>query len=299
MNKYSGFSDLCVPFTSSVKDMKEILKELQELGYKNVAIEQVYDHVNHPGDKKNDPIPVAADLNIFNKDLKGHLRLLNRLTIIYADSSVTLVTNRSANLRRYNLVSVIPTTVDAFQHACQTMHCDIVSYNSDTVRGKMSRKFYFLAVSRNIMFEIKYGPAIVNSNDRKDAINRAHRYHSYGKSKNVIITSEAKSRFHVRGPYDVANLGLIFGLSEEQSKNAILGAPRKILIAAEARRLGKAGLTISYRKSGVDSDDYSDSELSEEIDDNEEEEESGDEDEPMPDEATVEPPRKMAKHDKL
>ncbi|XP_058447661.1 ribonuclease P protein subunit p30 [Malaya genurostris] len=307
MNKYTGFCDLCVPYNSSVKELKEILKELQDLGYKNVAIEQVYDHINNPGDKKNDPIPAAADLSILSKELKGHLRLLNRLTIIYADNSVTLIMNRSANLRRYHLLSVVPTTDDAFQHACQTVNCDIISYNNDTVRGKMSRKYYFLAVSRNIMFEIKYGPAIINSNHRKDIINRAHRYHSYGKSKNVIITSEARNRFHVRGPYDIANLGLIFGLSEEQSKNAILGAPRKILIAAEARRLGKAGLAISYRQKAVDSDDYSDSELDEPIEDSdEEEEEEGEdeeeksgEDESMQDETNIEPPKKVAKYEIL
>lgn len=140
------------------------------------------------------------------KQLKGHLRLLNRLTIIYADASVTVITNRSANLRHYNIVSVIPTTEDAFQHACQSMPCDIISYNSDSVRGKISRKYYFLAVHRNIMFEIKYAPAIASSNDRKEIITRAHRYHSYGKSKNVIICSEARHRFQVRGPYDICSL---------------------------------------------------------------------------------------------
>lgn len=299
MNKYTGFCDLCVPYNSSTKDLKEILKELIELGYKNVAVEQIFDHINHSGDKRNDPIPVPVDLSAINKELKGRLRLLNRLTIIYAEASVTLVTNRSANLRGYNLISVIPTTEDAFQHACQTMHCDVISYNSDTIRGKMSRKYYFLAISRNIMFEIKYAPAIVDSSERKNIINRAHRYHSYGKSKNVIITSEARNRFQVRGPYDIANLGLIFGLSEEQSKNAILAMPRKILIAAEARRHGKAGLVISYRQNAVDSDDYSDSELDEEISDSveeEEEQESGDEE--MCDDEVEEPPQKMAKHDK-
>lgn len=293
MNKFTGFCDLCVPLTSSNNDMLEILKELQELGYKNVAIEQVYDHINHVGDKKNDPIPAAADLSYFNKNLKGHLRLLNRLTIIYADASVTVVTNRSNNLRRYNLVSVIPTTEDAFQHACQTMPCDIISYNSDTIRGKISRKYYFLAVHRNIMFEIKYAPAIASSTGRKDTINRAHRYHSYGKSKNVIISSEARHRFQIRGPYDITNLGLIFGLSEEQSKYAILGAPRKILIAAEARRHGKAGLVVTYRQNAIDSDDYSDSEPDQSSSDDEEEAEENDSDSME----ITEPPSKIAKVD--
>ncbi|KAL1398133.1 hypothetical protein pipiens_009213 [Culex pipiens pipiens] len=301
MHKYTGFSDLCVPYTESTKDLKEILKELIELGYKNVAIEQTYDHVNNNGSKKSDPIPPAVDLTNISKELKGKLQLLNRITIVYSDASVTLVTSRSANLRGYNLVAVIPTTPDAFNHACQTMPCDIISYNADTVRGKMSRKYYFLAVSRNIMLEIKYAPAIVNSSERKEIINRAHKYHSYGKSKNVVISSGAQNRFQVRGPYDIANLGLIFGLSEEQSKNAILALPRKVLIAADARRHGKAGIVVRRQQDVVDSDDYSESELNEEIQTSEEEEEEDEDcsaDEEMCEDEVVEPPKKVAKYEK-
>ncbi|XP_029727621.1 ribonuclease P protein subunit p30 [Aedes albopictus] len=294
MNKFTGFSDLCVPYNSSTKELLGILKELDELGFKNVAIEQIYNHDNC--DKKGDPIPAPVDLKTLSKELSGRLRLLNRLTIVYTEGNVTLITTRSAKLRGYHLVAVVPITEDAFQHACQTMSCDIISYNSDTVRIKMSRKFYFVAVNRNIMFEIKYAPAIVNSNDRKDIINRAHKYHSYGKSKNVIISSEARDRFQVRGPYDIANLGLIFGLSEEQSKNAILALPRKVLINADARRHGKAGVVISVRQGAVDSDDYSDSEVNEPISDSDEEEsEEMDPDEDMQSDDGQEPPLKIAK----
>ncbi|XP_055598595.1 ribonuclease P protein subunit p30 [Uranotaenia lowii] len=293
MNKFVGFSDLCVPNRESIKELKDILLELIDLGYKNVAIEQVYDHINAGGDRKSDLIPKPVDLSSLNKDLNGRLRLLNRLTIIYADASVMVALSRSANLRGYNLVAAIPTTEEAFQHACQTLNCDILSYNSTTVRNKMSRKFYYVAVNRGIMFEIKYAPAIVDSSDRKDLINRANRYHSYGKSKNVIISSEARNRFQVRGPYDIANLGLIFGLSEEQSKNAILALPRKILIAAETRRYGKAGVVVGYRQNAVDSDDYSDTELNETISDSDtEEDEISHSDVEM-----AEPPVKFAKYD--
>ncbi|XP_065083811.1 ribonuclease P protein subunit p30 [Ochlerotatus camptorhynchus] len=293
MNKYTGFSDLCVPYNSSSKELLGILNELIELGYKNVAIEQIYDHDS--SDKKGDPIPVPIDLKPLSKELDGRLRLLNRLTIIYTEGTITLVTTRSVNLRSYNVVAVIPRTLDAFQHACQTMPCDIISYNSDTVRNRMARKFYFVAVNRNIMFEIKYAPAIVNSNDRKDIINRSHKYHSYGKSKNVIISSEARNRFQVRGPYDIANLGLIFGLSEEQSKNSILALPRKVLISADSRRHGKAGLVVKIRQKAVDSDDYSDTEVEEPISDSEEEEDDDGEDQDMEQEEVQEPPKKIAK----
>nr|CAD7206459.1 unnamed protein product [Timema douglasi] len=52
---------------------------------------------------------------------------------------------------------------------------------------------------------------------------------------------------HIRGPYDIINLALIFGLSEEQSKGAILSRCKALLIRAEGRRYGKAVITVSER----------------------------------------------------
>lgn len=53
------------------------------------------------------------------------------------------------------------------------------------------------------------------------------------------MSSGAESVFELRGPYDVANLGLLFGLSEEQGKNAIGSNCRKLLLNAGSRRAGK------------------------------------------------------------
>lgn len=85
---------------------------------------------------------------------------------------------------------------------------------------------------RGIYFELQYSEAIINSTSRKKLITTGHKYHAIGKSKNIIITSGALNRFHIRGPYDIANLGLIFGLSEEQSKYSILGQCRSLLLRA-------------------------------------------------------------------
>lgn len=71
---------------------------------------------------------------------------------------------------------------------------------------KFSRKLYMVAVAKNIHFEITYAPAIIDSTSRKNIISKSHRYHAYGKSKNVILSSGAGSIIFVRGPYDIINL---------------------------------------------------------------------------------------------
>lgn len=89
-----------------------------------------------------------------------------------------------------------------------------------------------MAVSRNVFFEIKYSSTISDSNERRATISKAQQYHMVGKSKHIMLTSGAENKFQIRSPYDVSNLGLIFGLSEEQSKNSVLALGRKLLQSA-------------------------------------------------------------------
>ncbi|XP_052897223.1 ribonuclease P protein subunit p30 isoform X1 [Anopheles moucheti] len=307
MNNFTGFSDLCIP-EARTADLEPIIREAVELGYRNVAIEQRMDVTKGEGaSNKHDVVPKAYCLKALKASFGGQIRLLNRLTVIFSEASVSLALNRSTNIRSYNVIAALPTSESSFQYACQTMACDIVTYNGGTIRMRMMRKFYYLAVDRNIAFELKYAPAIVDSSERKATIARAHRYHSYGKSKNVLISSEARNPFQLRSPYDVANLGLIFGLSEEQSKESIRGIPNRILLSAEGRRFGKAGVVIARRiKPAEDSDDYSDSELEEDVneDDNEvegsireEDIDDGNNTDEEDDAEKVQPPKKIARHE--
>ncbi|XP_040165459.1 ribonuclease P protein subunit p30 [Anopheles arabiensis] len=306
MNNFTGFSDLCIPATR-IEDLKPIIQEAIELGYSNVAIEQVVD-VTKSAVNNQDVVPKPFCLKELKAAFGGQIRLLNRLTVVFGDATVSLLLNRSNNIRCYNLIAALPISDTSYQYACQTMTCDIITYNQASIHLRTTRNFYYLAVDRNIAFEIKYSPAIVTPADRKQTITRAHRYHMTGKSRNVIISSGATNPFQLRSPYDIANLGLIFGLTEEKSKEAIRGVPNRTLLSAEGRRLGKAGVVIARREPNRDdSDDYSDSELEEDIsddengdgehendvnmDDHDETDEDGD-----ADAETKRPPKKMAKH---
>uniref|UniRef100_A0A182RRK8 Uncharacterized protein n=1 Tax=Anopheles funestus TaxID=62324 RepID=A0A182RRK8_ANOFN len=309
MNNFTGFTDLCIP-EARADVLEPIIREAIELGYRNLAIEQIIDVTTDANAaSKQDVVPKPYCLKNLKASFGGQIRFFNRLTVIFSDASVSLVLNKSNNIRCYNLIAALPTTLGGLQYACQTMVCDIITHNSSTNPLRLARKYYYLAVERDIAFELKYAPTIVDSSERKATIGRAHRYHSVGKSKNVIISSEAKNPFQLRSPYDLANLGLIFGLSEEQSKESIRGIPNKILLSAESRRFGKAGVIIARRtKSAEDSDDYSDSELEQDISDDDENEDEGTfEDADMDDgngtdeenDEKEQPPKKMSKHEKI
>lgn len=114
-----------------------------------------------------------------------------------------------------------------------------------------------MAARRGIYFEIQYAPAIRNSNQRKDVIVVSQNIVSHRKATSIMMSGGALNAFQVRSPYDVANLyvlneiesfealglranlmfnsfcrGLIFGLSEEQSKSAISNVCRTIILKA-------------------------------------------------------------------
>lgn len=161
----------------------------------------------------------------------------------------------------------MPTTETSLQHCCSTFNGDIISFSPDYTQ-MLNRKYYGLAIRRGIYFELKYSPAIVNSTDRKKIISRGHYYHAIGKSKNVLLNSGAENSFELRSPYDVANLGLIFGLSEEQGKSAIQTLSRSLLIKAEARRHGKTVMFVKQVECSSDESDDKSSDSDEEMDEN-------------------------------
>lgn len=230
------------------------------VGFRNVFIEQIHKHET-VSSKSGDPIPLPIQLDELFAKTNRKLNLFNRLTVIYSDSSVTHVLARSQNFKKYHVIAALPTSEGALQHACQTFQGDIITYNSNTIKIRINRKFYYVAIRRNMFFEIKYSPAIIDANERRATITRAQQYHMSGKSKSIIISSEARSRFHVRSPYDISSLGLIFGLSEEQAKCAISSMSQKVFIAAESRRLGRTPVLMKYEDVNTSTSEEDDNEL--------------------------------------
>ncbi|EDW77262.1 uncharacterized protein Dwil_GK18180 [Drosophila willistoni] len=242
------FYDFCIPFNKDDKIMRAILKELVELGYKTIAIDQSFDHSKKEAGKRgSEMFPEPHAIEHLRKEFNDKLKILQRITILYVDVNVSHAMSVSLNLRKFNIIAGQPKTDAALTHCCTTFNGDIVTF--DPLAGSrllVNRKAYQVGVRRGLYFEIKYSPAIADSNNRKDMIKIAQNYCTKGKSKNIIFSSGALDDFQLRGPYDVANLAFIFGLSEDQGKNAINRNCRQLFLRAESRRLGK---TIMFVKS--------------------------------------------------
>ncbi|XP_044726500.1 ribonuclease P protein subunit p30, partial [Chrysoperla carnea] len=254
MESISGFCDLCILNSkSSPESIKEICLKLISLGYKTVAVNYFFEDTNSESKKKKkkdvketqeDIIPPPINLD-FLKDLQQKIRVIHRLTIKFSDSSLTVRLNQSLNIRKYHLLAALPLTQTAFQIACSTFDTDIITFDPENKNViKLSRKLYNQAINRGLVFELMYTPAIRDSTHRKNIIHMSHLYHAFGKSKQIIVSSWASEPQHVRSPYDIVNLGLIFGLSEQQAKYAITIACRDVILRAHGRRNGKTIMLV-------------------------------------------------------
>ncbi|XP_022825098.1 ribonuclease P protein subunit p30 [Spodoptera litura] len=241
-NRNWGFCDLSV----SKNFEPDKLHLIEKLGFNTIAINS---HVEEPSDEpkkkkkkgetrdKKDYVPPPPSVI---KDTSSKLNILQRVTIEFSDSSISHKINQSENLKQYDIIAVLPKTLQAFQYACASMDIDIITFEPECrIPFKISRKLYTQAVDRGIFFEIMYSPAIRDSTCRKNIISTAHIYHAVGKSRNIVVTSGAENYMQVRDVHDVINLGFLLGLNSNESLEVVRNNARRLILKAEARKHGK------------------------------------------------------------
>ncbi|XP_069720440.1 ribonuclease P protein subunit p30 isoform X2 [Phaenicophaeus curvirostris] len=222
----AGFADLNVPHGPDKKSLQSLLEAAAHLGYSAVALNHVIDFK----EKKQEivkPVP-PSELFLSLPIVQGtskRIKVLSRLTLVVSDPS------------HCNLLI-----------ACTTLDVDLVCIN---VTEKLP--FYFrrppvnMAIDRGIYFELLYTPAIKDSTMRRYTISNAISLMQICKGKNIVISSAAARPLELRGPYDVANLGLLFGLSEGEAKAAVSTNCRATVLHGETRK-SACGVVYTVKK---------------------------------------------------
>ncbi|XP_003755328.2 ribonuclease P protein subunit p30 isoform X1 [Sarcophilus harrisii] len=233
------FADLNLKRGSDTKALKGLLENAAHLGFSTVAINHVVDFKEKKQeiDKPIVPSELFSSLPIVQGKSKP-IKILSRLTLIVSDPShCNVLRATSSRVKLYDIVAVFPKTEKLFHVACTSLDVDLVCIS---VTEKLP--FYFrrppinVAIERGIGFEITYSPAIKDSTMRRYTISNALSLMQICKGKNVIVSSGAERPLEIRGPYDVANLGLLFGLSESDAKAAVSTNCRATLLHGETRK---------------------------------------------------------------
>ncbi|KAM9232642.1 ribonuclease P protein subunit p30 isoform 2-T2 [Leptosomus discolor] len=222
----AGFADLNLPQGPDKKPLQSLLEAAAHLGYSVVALNHVIDFKEKKQEiaKPISPSELFPSLPIVQGTSK-RIKVLTRLTLVVSDPS------------HCNLLI-----------ACTTLDVDLVCIN---VTEKLP--FYFrrppvnMAIDRGIYFELLYTPAIKDSTMRRYTISNAISLMQICKGKNIVISSAAERPLELRGPYDVANLGLLFGLSESEAKAAVSTNCRATMLHGETRK-SACGVVYTVKK---------------------------------------------------
>uniref|UniRef100_A0A8C1BIV5 Ribonuclease P protein subunit p30 n=1 Tax=Cyprinus carpio carpio TaxID=630221 RepID=A0A8C1BIV5_CYPCA len=232
----SVFMDLNIISNNDKNRLRSIIETAAHLGYSTVAI----NYVVEPQQKKQEiPKPQSVS-DIFDKfpvvqGKSSPIKVLNRLTIIASDASHFRPTNE---YRSFDLVAVYPKTEKLFHAACMTFDVDIIC-----IAVAEKQPFHFKrapvngAIDRGVFFETCYAAAIRDTTMRRYTIANA-----------ISLMEVCKGKpLELRGPYDIANLGLLFSLSEGDAKAAVSTNCRSVLLHGETRATA-SGVVYTMKK---------------------------------------------------
>uniref|UniRef100_A0A671QKI5 Ribonuclease P protein subunit p30 n=1 Tax=Sinocyclocheilus anshuiensis TaxID=1608454 RepID=A0A671QKI5_9TELE len=230
----SVFMDLNIISSNDKNRFRSIVETAAHLGYSTVAI----NYVVEPQQKKQE-IPKPQNVSdIFDKfpvvqGKSSPVKVLNRLTIIASDASHFRPTNE---YKSFDLVAVYPKTEKLFHAACMTFDVDIIC-----IAVAEKQPFHFKrapvngAIDRGVFFEICYAAAIRDTTMRRYTI------------ANAIMLLYCMVSMTLLGPYDIANLGLLFSLSEGDAKAAVSTNCRSVLLHGETRATA-SGVVYTMKK---------------------------------------------------
>ncbi|XP_035989091.1 ribonuclease P protein subunit p30 isoform X2 [Fundulus heteroclitus] len=231
-NSMAVFMDLNVLFCADRNRMKSLIETAAHLGFSTVAINYVFE----PKAKKQEvpsPMPISELIGKLPM-VQGHscpIRVLNRLTVVMSEASH--FRPNASEYRPFDLLAVQPTTEKLFHAACMLCDVDIICI---LVTERLP--FFFKrapingSIDRGVVFEVSYASALRDITMRRYTITNAVCLMESCKGKNVILSSAAEKALELRGPYDIVNLGLLFGLSDTDSKEAVTSTCRAVLLHA-------------------------------------------------------------------
>ncbi|XP_043957920.1 ribonuclease P protein subunit p30 isoform X1 [Gambusia affinis] len=244
----SVFMDLNVLFSTDRSRLQSLVETAAHLGFSTVAINYVYELTTKKRQEVPSPVPISELIGQLPvvQGRSRPIKVLNRLTVVMSEASP--FRPNDAEYRAFDLLAIQPTTEKLFHTSCMLCEVDIICIS---VTEKLP--FFFKrapingAIDRGVVFEVSYASALRDSTMRRYTIANAVCLMESCKGKNVIVSSAAEKALDLRGPYDIINLGALFGLSDADSKEAVSSTCRAVLLHAETRKTASG--IVSTRKS--------------------------------------------------
>ena len=174
------------------------------------------------------------------------MRVLTRVTVCMTDSSLVYKMTQSPAFKRYDLFAIEPGSEKVMNQVTSgSLDCDILTFDyTDRLPVDLKRANLTTPRIRGVCFEICFGHAFASQSARTATISSGQLLVEKTRCKSVILSSGSRSPAGLRGPYDVAALGLLFGMREHTAKEAAFTTAQACIIHGDARR-NAATLAVS------------------------------------------------------
>ncbi|XP_042314566.1 ribonuclease P protein subunit p30 isoform X2 [Sceloporus undulatus] len=247
----AAFVDLNIPHLPEKESLQKLVETAAHLGYSTVAINYVVDYE----EKKKEIVKPISPAELFPtlplvQGKSKPIKILSRLTLVASDPShCNILRSTSPNIKFYDIFAAFPKNGKLFHVACTTLDVDLVCIDvTEKLPFYIKRPSINVAIDRGIYFELLYVPAIKDSTMRRYTVSNALSLMQICRGKNIILSSGAERPLQLRGPYDVANLGWLLGLSEGNAKAAVSANCRAVLLhgggGGPARICKSRGMTV-------------------------------------------------------
>lgn len=184
------------------------------------------------------------------------MKVMTRVTICLEDQNIVYKLLQNQSLKRYDLLAVQPANDKILNQVCGgSLECDILTFNyADRLPVDLKRANLTLPRSRGVCFEINYTDAFTSQSGRMNTISSAQLVMEKTKGKNVLISSGARTDISLRGPYDVANMGLLFGMKEIQGRESVFTTGSLCIKHSDSRRNSNSmAVTVALDRDAKDS----------------------------------------------
>jgi len=166
--------------------------------------------------------------------------LYSRLNVIVHDNQSLHYLKRAEVQQHYDLISLQPSTRDILLYLLNSttvQHELIVLDPSDPELLPFPSKLMGAAAERGITFELIYSNALRDPFERRNllAFGRSLAMNIFKRGQSIVFSSNATNPLQIRSPYDMMEIGQLFGFNEEISKKIINHNPMDVLARSFSR----------------------------------------------------------------
>lgn len=189
----------------------------------------------------------VAALRVLNPT-RPRVRVYKRLTMIIEEKLQAQGLGQQSTYltKAYDVIAVSTLNDLVFQEVFTSLDViDVVSIDIASTFA-LKRKVLNTIASKGIKLEISVAPALGKEGLQRNLVSQGLElvYETSAGRRGVVIASGAKSPVETRSPQDLANMGIVFGMSPETAYSAVSTTPEAMITRGFTRKSTHVGLAM-------------------------------------------------------